>query len=352
MDMESIVDDLQYESYLAEKEMLDNVTIYQAKLMSPILTEAGTIVLQEAMKDTIMKYIRKIASGTQNAWNNFKQSVIDKGINKYYENNKKWFETDFVMKPPKDFTLPLLEEYNKFISNTTITAYSEAMNKDLESVDSFLKAQLRSYAGELESGKKIKQIAEEKVFKKASGQENIGRDKMKEIVQFAAVDYKRVTDRLITNIKNLNSSSRTIESLLKMSQSVNGVKKESYQLEDTMRHYFNEEGESNTEPNQNTTSNNEKENQSKSFQDANSNPKNDEQKEKQNQLDNIAKVYFSACTSVISEQLSITNKVVVSCFRMMTEYVKLQQKKENTTSKENDTSNDNKEDTSATQVKL
>lgn len=363
MDFESMIEQLEYENYLAEKAMLDELMRYQTQLLSPVLTETAEIVLQEAMKDTILKYIRKITANTQGVWNKFKQGLLDKGAEKYYENNKKYLEnSDYVMKPPKDFELPQLDEYWKFIANTNVPPYNAAtMDDHLDSVDEFLKHILNTYRTELDS-KSLKQIAEEKVFKKATGEENIGIIKIKEIVNFAAVEYKKITDRLSVNLKNINTSNRSMESLLKMSQSVNGVKQESYTLSYTMNQYFSEDGDGTaennnpSEPKPNESQN--AEDQNTKFRDADSNPTNDKEKEKQKKLDGIAKIYFKSATLVISQQLAISNKTVVSCLRMMKEYVKGQQKKEKISDKERQKEHEkqsveeDKEDLTPTQIQL
>lgn len=358
--IDDILDEFYYEMYIAERDMLDKISSSRALISNGILSEEAIISIQEGVKDSVMNYIHKIISGTQNAWNNFKSSIADKAIGKFYDDNKEYFKSDFVMKPPKGFSMPNVKEFETFMSNTTIPPYSQSMNSYLDNEQNFLKKYIPTYSSELSTGKSLKEIGEKKLFTEAQGTENIGSNSMDTIVKFAAIEYKKTSEKLSTNLKNLNSSTRTMESLLKSTSSTNESVINSYGLNETINTYFTEDGEdkkdnstssnqsqSNNTSSLNTTGDN-KEN--KGFTNANPSQSND--KDKNNEMDKIAQVYFKSCTSVISTQLSLTNKMVLGCFKMMNEYVKLQKKDKKDDNKKTNDNNEPNNKPQETQVKI
>lgn len=243
---DDVMDQFHYEMYIAEKEMLDKLSNAKSIINNAVLTEEAVEVIQESLKDSLMNYIHKVVGGTQNAWNNFKTTIIDKGINKYYNENANYFKSNFVMKPPQGFSLPNLKEYETFISNTIIQPYTPSMDSDLNDVNEFLAKQIPEYSADIKKGTKLKDIADKKLFTPAKGTENIGTNYMSEVTRFAAVDYKKVSEKLSTNLKNLNSSTKSMESLLKMvtpanSSTTSAGESSVYNLDDTMSHYFTEE---------------------------------------------------------------------------------------------------------------
>lgn len=353
--IDDILDEFYYEMYIAERDMLDKLSANRILLNNGVLSEEAVISLQEGVKDSVMNYIHKIISGTQNAWNNFKSSIADKAIGKFYDDNKEYFKSGFVMKPPKGYLLPNLKEFDTFMNNTTIPPYNPSMNPALDSEQNFFKKYIPTYSLELEKGKRLKEIGEKKLFTEAQGTENIGTNFINDVVKFSAIDYKKTSEKLAANLKNLNSSTRTMENLLKVSNTNESVIN-NYDLDETINTYFTEDGEekkdNNTNNNNQSQSNNnpsdDKEN--KGFTGANSTTGND--KDKNNEMDKLAQVYFKSCTSVISTQLSLTNKLVLGCFKLMNEYVKLQgkDKKEDNKNTNNDKGTDNKKQ--ETQVKI
>lgn len=339
--IDDILDNFYYEMYIAEKEMLDEVGSRLEILDNVSLSESAIEVLQEGVKENLMKYIHKIVAGTQNAWNNFKSTIADKGIGKFYNENAEYFKKGFVMKPPAGYSIPNIKEYEKFISNTTIDPYTDALNPYLDNEKNFLSRQLSAYSAELKD-KKLREIAEKRLFTIAKGTENIGDNQMNEITRFAVVEYKKVSDKLSTNLKNLNVSTRTMEGLMRSISTAEPAKTEST-IENTMEYYFTEEGKETSGNKSSTTDSSEK----KGFTSANDDKKEDNKTE----LDKIAKVYFKASTSVISEQLFMTNKMVVNCFKMMNEFVRLQ-KKEQPKKEESSNKETPAESNASTQVKI
>ena len=351
--MQDILDILYYEMYMAEKEWLDTQSVFEVQLEQAALLEDASqlIVLQEGMKDTLLRYIKKVIAGVQRAWNKFRAIITDKGIDMYYNKNEKYFKTDFTMNPPADFTLPKIEEYDKFITATTIPAYNQTMNQYLKTTKDFYNHFLRAYSSELSSGKSLKDIAKEKVFVKATGKENIGRNTMSGIVRFAAIDYKKTMDKLSKNLQNLNSTTKTMESLMKVELKESGV----YDLKNTMEEYFTEAEDAGEDKKDNTNNVNGEKKEDNKFKDANAGS--DNEKEQKSQLDTYAKTYMKGITSVISQQMSITNKLVSVCFTMMRKYVELQKKKVDDTDskkKEEEKKPDNTEEdkNSKTQVEI
>ena len=65
--------ELEYNNFLAEQELYDNLISLGASVCNE---SSGLLLIQEDYKETVNKYIDKIATGIQGAWNNFKNKVV------------------------------------------------------------------------------------------------------------------------------------------------------------------------------------------------------------------------------------------------------------------------------------
>lgn len=74
--MDNYYDDieLEYNNFLAEQELYDNLISLGASVYNE---SAGLLLIQEDYKDTINKYIDKIVTGLQSAWEKFKTKVVE-----------------------------------------------------------------------------------------------------------------------------------------------------------------------------------------------------------------------------------------------------------------------------------
>ena len=66
--------EIEYNNFLAEQELYDNLISLGASVYNE---SSGLLLIQEDYKDTVNKYIDKIATGIQKAWDNFKNKVVE-----------------------------------------------------------------------------------------------------------------------------------------------------------------------------------------------------------------------------------------------------------------------------------
>ena len=66
--------ELEYNNFLAEQELYDNLISLGASIYNE---SSGLLLIQEDYKSTVNKYIDKIVTGIQKAWDNFKNKVVE-----------------------------------------------------------------------------------------------------------------------------------------------------------------------------------------------------------------------------------------------------------------------------------
>lgn len=66
--------EIEYNNFLAEQELYDNLISLGASIYNE---SSGLLLIQEDYKDTVNKYIDKIVTGIQKAWDNFKNKVVE-----------------------------------------------------------------------------------------------------------------------------------------------------------------------------------------------------------------------------------------------------------------------------------
>ena len=187
--------------------------------------------------------------------------------------------------------------------------------------------------------KSVKEVADSKVIKIAEkdGKDTIDKTHIAKFVKFIE-DYKTNADNIANDIKNLNNSSRSIETLVGQT-TVNA----SASFEDTYQYYFNEADEKETF---NSVNKDEKE--------ENNNQKGEsEDKKKNSEISSKINTYFRICNSILSAKLSSTNKIRSSCTTLITQFGKLQQEEnKNNENKKEETDQKKESNTDATQVNL
>ena len=77
--------ELEYTMFLAEQELFDNLIF----LGSSVHHESvGLMIIEEDFKDSVNKYVEKIVTGIQKAWNTFKTKVIEAAVKPIIDNAK------------------------------------------------------------------------------------------------------------------------------------------------------------------------------------------------------------------------------------------------------------------------
>lgn len=106
--MSTVADyELHYDLFIAEQELFDNMISYQFD----IVTESvGLISLNESMKENVMKYIERITTAIQKAWDKFRD-IVTRSVDKAYLEKIK----DKMANPNPKFTIKNYFTYNSEI---------------------------------------------------------------------------------------------------------------------------------------------------------------------------------------------------------------------------------------------
>lgn len=311
-----ILEEFEYKQYLAEQELYDKLSVISIQY-NGIITEANVEVVTEAVKETIMTYIRKIVANIQNVWNRFKEFLNDDKYDNLKRDYGKYFESDFILKINDDeFLIPDFDELDKLL-NLSIPSNLQSILDDLHDEEVFIK---KNFSEFYEDGKTIPQVAEKKILKKiTNAQKTVVADTLKPYIGYLE-GYRNKADKAASDIKNINMASRNVESILSSIESVSNIVNTNQQSEEkvgemnlskTMAYYFHE---ADNPPKFSSGTPQRQINQSA---------------EKSNDIKKQINNYFKVCTSILSTKLSMINKVERICFSIVKNFVILASK-ENT----------------------
>ena len=279
-----------YEMYLAEQEMFNNL-INQG---NNILNEATNItVVNEAVKDTVLNYLKKVAGSIQKAWNRFLEIVgtnADKAYFKFIE--KKINE----VQDPK-FTIVNYKSYDiTKLANLKIPEFNyEEMKQYLDTKEHFIS----QYFSEIDSreGKNLSEKIDNMVVN-YTRDERCTADLLKSMYKFCTTDYESHIEPLRKNIKSLNVSSKTINNLANKI-----IDQQSATEAVAIYEYFIREAE---------------ENKNVSFKD---DPDKEKEANKTSIIKNIT-IYYSVCTDILSAQMRVFRNIYNQNKRTINHFIK------------------------------
>ena len=229
---------ISYELYLAENQMFSELV----DIKSSLLTESANIyILNEALIDTVKKYITKVVQSIQAAWKKIVQ-IFEEGPDALYIKALK----PFIEKATEDpkFTVAHYKtvDENRFSSIRLIPfSYDEAMKQNLSSEDDFIKAYYTMLR--VEEGKSIRDAIEEFcVTDTAEFRPKLS--DIKEMYDWCANKYKQQFDSINSDINLVNGSISNIETLMNNIQPSN--------VGETVNMFFNEAEGDNSKENDTT----------------------------------------------------------------------------------------------------
>lgn len=224
-DMTCDLNHLEYANYLAERELLNKSSVRNITSLTES-ADGEQIALQEAVD--IQVYLQKIVANIQNVWNKFKNSVVKLEANGALKDYKTILSGNPVgddITIEENAQIPNLEELNKLITLAPVAFYA---NKDYNSIDDFLRDGYNGYFNKLGDLSNPMDIANEKCFTVAKGQETIGYDHSNDS-KFPTIaacygylnNYqKNVADIIQKDINNINNSTRVIANAVKTAKNV------------------------------------------------------------------------------------------------------------------------------------
>lgn len=192
-----------YDIYLAEQELFDSFMRIQG---SSIIKEVSLTYINESTKDTIMRYINKISTAIEGAWNKFKQTVMRDVDKKYLESIR-----DKMQNPNPKFTISNFPTYNTArLDDIKLIPFDYAeMKESLESKKSFLE---KYYPNLAQSDKSTIETIEGLTI---TGRQNTRctPELLKSMYNFAINEFERKIQNIETDLKTVNTSNKNIQQL-------------------------------------------------------------------------------------------------------------------------------------------
>lgn len=311
--MQSIIDQLNYEMFLAEQSM--KMELKRIDTKAKTVTEAtDIIILNEAVSDVIRKYIIKIAGAIQKAWNNFKAKIDNERIHALLDKNGKYLSTDMKMKLPVEFEIPNVDNFNELNAKIGLADHElnagnyMQMKEYLGSTEAFYQ---QYYKDIYEQDKSIMDVFEEKCFTKAKETDIVDNTLAMKYSTFL-LDYNKNIKLIQDDIDAINKANQNIDNLLKQVVGESSVYIGNYFILTEVGPNDNNPGQTPTPPNP----------QDEKDQFRNADP-NAPKKESGQDRKNIV-TYYKAMTQILSAKMRTCNKIKNNSIKILSNYIKLQ----------------------------
>lgn len=284
--------ELAYNFYTAEKQYHQEQTALSIKLEQAIINESSTEVIQEGVIESVRKFINKIVSGIQNAWNKFKDKVlkvklkygnddIQKAIDTLEPNfntlNHAVYNLDFLAKIKINDVIP------------EITANADDLTKE-----EFLKKYYSSIV--TDTSKPVYDNLKKRVITSTEDKHKVTKEDLQNMFNYLK-SYDELTNSCNNDINSLNTAAKSSDTAInnavnniRASQSATQQVNASAYFAD-MEYYFNEETKDDK-------------------------PKVDKESTKNDNKDELTKIiekkiniFFQATTEVFSAKLKIYQEI-------------------------------------------
>ena len=222
--MDIILYELEYNNYLAEKKFLDELASISVQY-NGILNESNMQVVQEITIESFLKYIRTIMANIQNTYNKFKTNVNNGIWSEIKEKHGKILSEDhkLIVSGVKEDEpgVPRFDSVENFIKIKP-APFSEPMINKYSSKLEAIKG-LYSYFDSAQDDKNdtLRAIINKNCYTKINQNYIITQDQIKEYVAFLD-NYKNRSNDIANDMKIINSSERSIETVIKQSMESSG----------------------------------------------------------------------------------------------------------------------------------
>lgn len=194
-----------YEVYLAEQDMFNSL-FNQGNIF--VNESANIVAVNEAVKETIIGYLKKISESIQKAWNRFLEIVGSKADKVYFKSIEKRINE---AKDPK-FTIVNYRDYDiTKLLNIKLPEFNyEEMKQYLDTKDNFIS----QYFSDINSqeGKNLSEKIDNMVVR-YTRDERCTVELLQRMYKFCTTDYDNYIEPIKNNIKSLNVSNRVISDL-------------------------------------------------------------------------------------------------------------------------------------------
>jgi hypothetical protein len=350
---------LAYSLYLAENDLMRSLALIDNK--AKYVTESNDyVVLNEALKDTIMQYLTKVMNSLNTAFNKFKSIITNATSKKATDiiDKNKNINKDFVMLYPDNFDIPDLDKWDnihKSITSNfkefTVENYNTwKSNNALESSEAYYEYNYKDVykegripdpaTGEWKQG--IYPMIYYNVFTKKGKGSRCTYDDTQKFSDFIS-NFKNQIDVISDQIDKINLSSKNIDAYLSTITAAN----ETYLGSDTILSLLSEAETDQTSTNtQNMNQNASQPPQvdvSNKFRDE-SDPTGEKAKQNNDSADRkFITNFFAANLNVLSAEMKVANEIHTKCIKIVISYYGLASKSKATKPTENNTANNNAE---------
>lgn len=191
-----------YDLFLAEQELFDSMI----SIGSGIVNESvGLIYIQESVKDTVIKYLSRIAEALEQAWNKFKEiieNLKDKEFISRIKDKISSIRPSFIIRNCPDYDM-------NFLDRVKIVPFNyEEMKESLDTKEAFIQ---KYYNNLMEQDKSLKESIYSK-FTKGTKDLECNSGIITKMVNTVTVELPKKITTLGNEIKTFNNSNKTIES--------------------------------------------------------------------------------------------------------------------------------------------
>lgn len=202
-----ILEAMEYQMYIAEKELIENIT--------EIVLEADSAAYQEQLFTTIKDYLKKVITGLDNVFKRFVAKIEDKAWKGYYETNKKYLSVDRPIRfseDPKDTDLdPKFGAIDQLDNGNNPIDAGSYSSEDYEDELAFVKSKYPYFSSiEKYSTKALKDYAFSQCFEKIQKGREIGGERVAEYVEFMN-NFKEKVDQITKDIDTVRQSANQFE---------------------------------------------------------------------------------------------------------------------------------------------
>jgi hypothetical protein len=199
---------LEYNNFLAEQELFENLIALGSSVYHE---EAGLMLVEEDFKNTINEYIDKIVTGIQDAWNTFKEKVIDAAVGGIIKNARNKLAdydgtTEVEYWHVYDFTK---------LDSINLPDFNLEALQDVDSKQEYYSKAFGSLISNKE--KSLKQNIIDQVIS-TQDKHVISVEEMEEMITFCETGFKTKTTKLEQDLKKMNANISKLRYSMKVTE--------------------------------------------------------------------------------------------------------------------------------------
>lgn len=202
--------EIEYNNFLAEQELYDNLISLGASICNE---SSGLLLIQEDYKETVNKYIDKIATGIQQAWDKFKNKVVEFAAQPVIDNVKDKVESY------KDGAVEV-EYWHKYhmekFDAIKLAPFNFDQLKQFDNKTDYLKS---AYSGIfVDQNKSLKENIIDQVID-TDDKHTVSSEDINNLFNFVVTGFKEKVTKLETDLKQFNGNVSTLKATANVTSS-------------------------------------------------------------------------------------------------------------------------------------